>query len=145
MKKSVALALTAAAAASIGLTACSSEADTVSQNLSTDADNYKINRQIVFYNGITGQYVAEVTGLCSIGNNDAPGQVTYTCKVGPDTYIKNFLHISDNVTWFALQTQPATSDPYHYEIVLKPEEIIPNVQFNTSGNNIAGTPATGGN
>src|SRR5206468_12595840 len=117
----------------VALTGCSSQADTVSKNLSTDADNYKVTRQIVFYNGITGTYVAEVTGLCSIGNDDPAGEISYTCKVGPDKYIKNFLHISDNVTWFALQTQPATSDPYHYEIVLKPEEIVPNVRFQTSG------------
>lgn len=123
-----AAAVVAIAVGGVVLAGCSSQSDTVDKNLSTDADNYKITRQIVFYNGITGTYVAEVTGLCAIGNDDKAGEVSYTCKVGPDTYIKNFLHISNNVTWFALQVQPAKSDPYHYEIVLKPEEIIPNVK-----------------
>lgn len=117
------------------LSACSSQADTVSRNLSQDADSYRITRQIVFYNGITGQYVAEVTGRCSIGNQDDAGKLSYTCKIGDDQYIKNYLGLSDNVTWFALQTKPTTSDPYHYEVIFKPEEIIPNVDLQTSGSN----------
>lgn len=114
------------------LAACQSQADTVSHNISTDADSFKITRQIVFYNGITGQYVAEVTGLCSIGNDDQPGELSYTCKVGPSTYIKNYLGLSDNVTWFALQTKPATSDPWHYEVVFKPQQILPTFDVQTS-------------
>lgn len=122
-----------AAATGGGLAACSSQADTVSDNISKDADSFKVNRQIVFYNGITGAYVAEVTGKCSIGNNDDKGKLSYTCKVGDDKYIKNYLGLSDNVTWFALQTEPINSDPYHYEVIFKPEEIIPNVKTQTSG------------
>lgn len=117
----------------LALTGCTSQADTVSKNLSKDADSYKIERQIVFYNGITGAYVAEVTGKCSIGNEDGAGKLSYTCKVGPDKYIKNYLGLSDNVTWFALQVKPAVSDPYHYTVIFKPEEIIPNVDLQTSG------------
>lgn len=135
MKKKLAGLLLGVTAVTAGLTACSSQADTVSSNLSKDADSYKINRQIVFYNGITGEYVAEVTGLCSIGNNDDAGKLSYTCKVGPDQYIKNYLGLSDNVTWFALQTKPATSDPYHYEVIFKPESIVPDVRLQTSGHN----------
>lgn len=118
-----------------GLSACSSQADTVSSNLSKDADSFKITRQIVFYNGITGEYVAEVTGKCSIGNNDDAGKLSYTCKVGENQYIKNYLGLSDNVTWFALQVEAAPSDPYHYTVIFKPEEIIPNVDLQTSADN----------
>ena len=53
--------------------ACASKADVASQNLSTAADNFQITRRIVFYNGITGQYILVIEGLCSLGNNDAPG------------------------------------------------------------------------
>lgn len=114
------------------VSACSTQADTVSSNLSKEADSYKIERQIVFYNGITGDYVAEVTGKCAIGNDDSSGKLSYTCKVGEDKYIKNYLGLSDNVTWFALQTQAVNSDPYHYKVVFKPESIVPDVDFQTS-------------
>lgn len=127
--RKLALVLVAIAA----LSACSSQADTVSENISKDADSFKITRQIVFYNGITGDYVAEVTGRCSIGNNDDAGKLSYTCKVGEDKYIKNYLGLSDNVTWFALQVEPSKEDPYHYKVIFKPEEIIPNVDLQTSG------------
>lgn len=112
----------------VGLSACSSAADTASYNLSKEADNFSITRQIVFYNGITGQYVAEVTGRCSIGNDDQAGKLSYTCKTGPNSYIKNYLGLSDNVTWFALQVRPANVDPYHYEVVFRPETIVPDVK-----------------
>lgn len=115
------------------LAGCSSAADNASSNLSTQADNFQVERQIVFYNGITDKYIAEVTGLCSIGNDSTSSQVNYTCKTGPDSYIKNFLHISDNVTWFALQIAPNKVDPYHMQIILRPETLIPNVSVQTSG------------
>lgn len=132
MKKHVVSTIAAATLLTVGLSACQSKADTVSHNLSKDADSFKVERQIVFYNGITGEYVAEVTGKCAIGNNDDAGKLSYTCKVGDDQYIKNYLGLSDNVTWFALQVKAVTSDPYHYTVIFKPEEIIPNVDLQTS-------------
>jgi len=42
------------------------DADVVSKNLSKDADMFRINRRIVFYNGITNQYILEIDGFCSI-------------------------------------------------------------------------------
>ena len=132
MRKTIA-AVAATALLALSAAACTSQADTVSSNLSKDADAFKIERQIVFYNGITGDYVAEVTGKCSIGNSDSAGKLSYTCKVGPEKYIKNYLGLSDNVTWFALQTKAASADPYHYTVVFKPEEIIPDVDLQTRG------------
>lgn len=37
----------------LALTACDSEAETTSQNLSQAADNFEVNRRITFVNGIT--------------------------------------------------------------------------------------------
>ena len=39
-----------------GLVACSNDADIASRNISQAADNFGINRRVVFYNGITGDY-----------------------------------------------------------------------------------------
>jgi hypothetical protein len=108
------------------LTACS-DADTASQNLSTAADNFQIARRIVFYNGITGGYMLTITGYCSLGNDDKAGELSVTCKVGPNAYKKDFLGLSDNVTYFAEQLDPANVSPDHYEVVFKPETIIPDL------------------
>lgn len=131
MKKIITLALAAALLLG-GLVACSSDADVVSQNISTAADNFEIQRRIVFYNGITGDYILEVEGLCSIGNDDKPGRLSVTCKVGPKAYKKHFLGLSDNVTFFAEQLDPASVSAYHYRVVFKPEEIVPDIDMRTS-------------
>jgi hypothetical protein len=112
----------------IGLTACN-EADVASRNLSTAADMFEIQRRIVFYNGITGDYILEVQGLCSLGNHDAAGQLSVTCKTGPNAYKKHFLGLSDNVTYFAEQVESAAVSVYHYRVVFKPSVIIPDIEI----------------
>jgi hypothetical protein len=111
------------------MTGCATDADVVSQNLSKSADMFQINRRIVFYNGITGDYILVVEGLCSLGNNDPAGELSVTCKTGPDSYKKHFLGLSDNVTYFAEQIDPSSVDIYHYKVIFKPSTIIPDVDL----------------
>lgn len=111
-----------------GETGCN-DADVASRNLSTAADNFEINRRIVFYNGITGEYMLTIEGLCSLGNNDKPGELSVTCKTGPNEYKKDFLGLSDNVTYFAEQLKPEPADVYHYRVVFKPSVIVPDVDI----------------
>lgn len=109
------------------LPACT-DADIASSNLSKAADNFEINRRIVFYNGITDKYMLTVEGRCSLGNADnRDQQLTVTCKVGDDQYKKHFLGLSDNVTYFAEQLESANVSTYHYRVTFKPQAIIPDV------------------
>lgn len=110
------------------LAACS-DADIASQNISKAADMFEINRRVVFYNGITGAYILSVEGLCSLGNNDKAREVTITCKTGPNAFKKHFLGLSDNVTFFAEQLEPASASTYHYRVIFKPQTIIPDIDF----------------
>jgi hypothetical protein len=110
------------------LTACQKEADVVSANISTAADNFQVTRRIVFYNGITGEYMLSVEGLCSIGKANETDAVAVTCKTGPTEYKKHFLGLSDNVTYFAEQIEPVKASPYHYKVVFKPSVIIPDIE-----------------
>jgi len=103
------------------------DADVASQNLSTAADNFEVSRRIVFYNGITGDYILSIEGLCSLGNADAVGELSVTCKTGERTYKKHFLGISDNVTYFVEQLEAVPVGTYHYRVVFKPAAIIPDV------------------
>lgn len=123
-------ALVVAAILAAGLTGCSgNDADVASENLSTAADNFEIQRRIVFYNGITEQYILEVVGLCSIGNNDEPRKLSVTCKVGEGQYVKHFLGLSDNVTFFAEQLDTADVSVNHYRVTFKPQTIVPDIDF----------------
>ncbi|ESX78269.1 hypothetical protein [Mesorhizobium sp. LSHC414A00] len=116
------------AAALASLSACT-DADIASQNLSTAADNFQIVRRIVFYNGITGEYMLSMEGLCSLGNNDKARELTVTCKTGPNAYKKHFLGLSDNVTYFAEQMEAADVSAYHYRVIFKPQAILPDIDF----------------
>lgn len=115
-----------------GLAACSvTDSDVASRNISTDADNFKIIRRIVFINGITDQYLLEITGKCSI--TDDGRQLEVTCKTGTEqnpTYIKHFLGLSDNVTYLAEQLEGADVSTNFYKISFKPLTLIPNPELN---------------
>ncbi len=115
-------------AATVATTAaCSNDADVVSENLSTAADNFEVQRRVVFYNGINGEYILEVQGLCSLGNADDAGELSVTCKVGEDEYKKHFLGLSDNVTFFAEQLEAENVSEYYYRVTFKPQTIVPDV------------------
>jgi len=125
--------LAAAGAATLGitLTACTDEATTVSDNLSTAADNFEVLRRVVFFNGITDTYLLSIEGYCSI--EDEGNQLEVTCKVGDEMYEKHFLGLSDNVSYFAEQIEAEGVDPYHHRIIFRPETIVPDIDLQTSG------------
>jgi hypothetical protein len=126
--KKILIGTTLLAFMGVALTGCN-EADVASQNISKAADMFEIQRRIVFYNGITGDYILTVEGLCSLGNFDSAGQLSVTCKTGPKEYKKHFLGLSDNVTYFAEQLDGANVSVYHYRVVFKPSVIIPDIEI----------------
>jgi len=100
-----------------------------SQNLSKAADQFEISRRVVFYNGITGDYMLTIEGLCSLGNKDPAKQLSITCKTGPDAFKKHFLGLSDNVTYFVEQIEASKVSTYHYRVIFKPSVIVPDIEF----------------
>lgn len=122
MKKYIASAILAASL----LGGCN-DADMASHNISRAADNFQINRRIIFVNGITDRYLLTIEGLCALGNYDEKRKLTVTCKTGPETYKKHYLGLSDNVTFFLEQLEPAKVGVYHYKVVLRPSAIIPDI------------------
>ncbi len=106
--KKVIVSIIAAVLLAVGLSACTvNDADVASSNLSKAADQFEILRRIVFYNGITDQYIFSIEGYCSLGNNDPPRELSVTCKLGPGEFKKHFLGLSDNVTYFVEQLDSA--------------------------------------
>ena len=118
--------------APLGLAACgrdASDSEVASQNLSTAADNFEINRRVVFFNGITDKYLLSIEGRCSI--TDQGNQLEVTCKVGDNAYKKQFLGLSDNVSYFVEQLDAADVSVYHYRVIFKPDVIVPDVDLKT--------------
>lgn len=124
-----------AAVAALGLSACSSDADIASDNLSKAADNFEIGRRIVFINGITDTILLTIEGYCSLGNNDQAREISVTCKDvdGHQGFKKYFVGLSDNVTYTVEQLAPAQVSVEHSRIIFKPEQIVPDIDVRTEG------------
>jgi len=120
MKK---LLTVAALSAAVLLSGCQDDADIASYNLSKAADNFEVARRVVFYNGITGDYILSVQGLCSVSNNGR--SVSFTCKNDEGKYVKHMLGLSDNVTYFSEQLSAHDVSVYQYRVTFKPDAIIP--------------------
>lgn len=125
--------LTAAAlvtASVLAVSACADESLVVNENLTKAADNFEVNRRVVFFNGITDSYLLSIEGLCSI--TDDAGQLEVICLVGPKEYKKHFLGLSDNVSYFVEQVEGVEASAYHYRVTFAPEQIIPDIDLRTS-------------
>lgn len=121
--------------AAVSLVGCARDADVASRNLSQAADNFQIDRRIVFYNGITGEYMLTIEGKCAF-SVPSDKKVDVTCKVGDGEYKKHSLGISDNITYFSEQLNGKGVSVYHYKVDFKPQLIIPDVDFKASGKSV---------
>lgn len=117
------------AAGAIVLTAagCKSDAEQASENLSKKADEFEVARRIVFVNGITDEYIMEMTGLCSIQPDPGESQLEVTCRADSDEdgFVKHFFGLSDNTFYLVQQISPVNVSTDQPILVLKPQSVIP--------------------
>jgi hypothetical protein len=113
------------------LAGCSTDADVASENLSLAAEQFEIDRRVVFFNGITDTYLLSIEGRCSI--EDQVNQLEVTCKTGPEDFKKHFLGLSDNVTYFVEQLEGANVSEFHYRVIFKPSVIVPDLDTELPG------------
>ena len=111
------------------LTGCS-EANVSSQNISNDADNFRVNRRIAGINLITDKYLFVVTGKCSITADSADSQLEIVCKVGENQYQKHFIGVPTgaNVTYTVEQLDTSDVGDSGYSWYFRPESLIPVVK-----------------
>lgn len=112
----------------LSLTACD-DAIVATNNLIKAADNFEVNRRIVFYNGITDTYMLEIEGRCSIDLNQNNTAFNVICDVGNGNYKRHTLVLSDNVTAFVEQIEPNKVSKNFYRVTFKPSAIIPNIDI----------------
>ncbi|NQD78621.1 hypothetical protein HP436_00310 [Pseudomonas sp. CrR14] len=121
----------------IALSGCDTDANVASRNLSKAADMFEINRRVIFYNGITGEYMLSLEGRCSFDAGSNSGRkVDVTCKTGPNEFKKHSLGLSDNVTYFSEQLSATDVSVFHYRVVFKPQTILPDIDFSGSADAI---------
>lgn len=119
----------------VSMTGCASNADKVSKNLSTEAEKFNVQRRIVAINGITDKVLFEVVGRCSLEYGASMARtLDVICKQGPHDYKKHYIGIPDNVAFISTQLEGLDVSEYHTEIILKPENIVPNFDLQTTAN-----------
>lgn len=102
-----------------------SDAETVSYNISKEADSFKVKRRITFINLRSDTYLFTITGNCSIQEDNSDKQLEVTCRIGEDKYQKHFLKETTEVTYIVEQLEYSDVAKYDYEIIFRPEAIVP--------------------
>lgn len=118
MKKFIAFIMVLASVCVI-LVGCS-EADKVNANISKQADYFETERKITVYNARTDKIILEAEGFMSISNNSS-NELVVTCKVGPNTYKKNYVYLNDYTMYVVEDITGTHTDPYHYKLYFHTE------------------------
>ena len=108
----------------LALTGCTSDADKVSENISTAAENFEVQRTITAISGITGDILFVAEGRCSF-EYPTSNRVDVTCKYGPSEYRKHVFVLGDQDSVVVAQEEAIDVSEYHTRIVIKPQNLIP--------------------
>lgn len=105
-------------------TGCS-ESSRVSYNLSQEADNFNVVRQLTVINCIQGDVLFQMTGKLSIKVDTDEKQLEVTVENSDGSYQKHFIGLSDNVTYVVEQKNFKNVDKYQYSLNYNPKMWIP--------------------
>ena len=61
-------------------------------------------------------------------NIDADGDLVVTVKTDDGTFLKHYLGLSDNVTYFSESLHPRNVSDKHYKVIFKPSVITPTTE-----------------
>lgn len=117
--------LVAAGAAGCG----GSNADTVADNISKEAEKFKVGRRIVVTNNLTDKVEFIVEGRCSWEN--PPRRLDVVCKDAPGKYTKASIGLGDNNTWASVQLGSINVSEYRTKIIIRPTSIVPDFDLVT--------------
>ncbi len=125
MKKKIVVLLLVVILAVCTLTGCT-EADKVSYNISKEADNFNVVRQLTVINCIEGDVLFQMTGKMSITADTTDNQLEIIVEDG-DTYVKHLVGLSDNVSYIVedLNLGQNTVSKYKYTLNFNPKMWIP--------------------
>lgn len=101
------------------------QADKVSQNLSLEADNFNIVRQLTVMNCIQGDVLFQMEGKMSIYADTSDNQLEVTIEDENGNYQKHFIGLSDNVTYVLEQKNYKNVSNYKYSLNYNPKMWIP--------------------
>ena len=109
----------------IGFAGCTQQADRVSENISKQADNFNVIRQITVINCIKGDVLFQMTGKMSLYVDSSESQLEITVEDEKGAYKKHFIGLSDNVTYTVEDVTDNYVDNYHYTLNFNPNMWFP--------------------
>lgn len=109
----------------IGFAGCETEASRVSYNLSQEADNFNVIRQITVINCIEGDVLFQMTGKMSITADTTDNQLEIIIEDENGNYKKHFIGLSDNVTYVVEDMDINNVSKYKYTLNYNPKMWIP--------------------
>ena len=124
MKKKVLSAIIVGLLLGTGLVGCT-EANTVSTNISREADNFNVTRRLVVINGRTDTIIFSLVGNFSITIDQEENQLEVIAEVRDGVYRKHFIGLSDEIQYFVEDVGDNEVSKYRYEVEFMPEKIIP--------------------
>ena len=103
------------------------EASRVSYNLSQEADNFNIVRQLTVINCIKGDVLFQMTGRLSIEVDYGENQLEIIVENENEKYVKHFIGLSDNVTYVVedLNLGANEVEKYKYTLNFNPNMWLP--------------------
>ncbi len=104
-----------------------SESSRISHNISKEADNFNIVRQLTVINCIEGDVLFQMTGKLSITADQADNQLEIIVENEDGSYVKHFVGLSDNVTYVVedLNLGANEVEKYKYTLNFNPNMWIP--------------------
>ena len=110
---------------SVLMVGCETEADRVSYNLSQEADNFNVVRQLTVINCLQGDVLFQMTGKMSIKPDMEENQLEIIVENEDGTHTKHFVGLSDNVTYVVEQISGEYVNKYKYTLVYNPRMWVP--------------------
>jgi hypothetical protein len=121
----------AAAALTVGLlttaAGCGSDAQTVSENISKEADQFNVQRKIVVLNTRTDKFMFYAEGKCSVERDN--GWLLAICRHAENDYKKHLIGPATDAFPLVQQIDGVDVSRYHTVIVMRPEGLIPDIQL----------------
>lgn len=108
----------------LGMAGCT-QADKVSENLSQEADNFNVVRQLTVINCLQGDVLFQMTGKLSIYADTADNQLEVVVEDENGKYQKHLIGLSDNVTYTVEQKRYEDVSNYRYTLNFNPDMWFP--------------------
>lgn len=105
----------------LALTGCN-QAERVSYNVSKEADNFNVCREIIVVNVRDNTILYTLRGFFSL-KNEGHDELCVISEVGDGVYKKDFIYLSEWTTYVCTDMTGAKVDRFHYELNILPQMV----------------------